>query len=330
MLSLRNISQKLHGDMRFLVLVILLTLTCARSHAADSALTPSEQALRNILGPATPDPIRLWPGDPPEFLKDAPPETVDENAHIKCISVPTISVYPAPKEKRTGMAIIICPGGGYGSMDWRTHVVYAATRFNELGVTVIGLKYRTRPPYLGTNEKIQSIALLDAKRAVRLVRSRAAEWGIDPHQLGVAGYSAGANLTMNLAANFDAGDKSATDLVERESSRPDFVVGIATWHWRQKTSPFNFRKETPPVFFVHATNDGITGGAPIELPDAIKAQLEALAVPVKMAVFDEGAHGVGNLIPQRVAHHFPPAAWPELLLQWLKEMGPNPPGKNAP
>ncbi len=82
-------------------------------------------------------------------------------------------------------------------------------------------------------------------------------------------------------------------------------------------SPFVFSKNTPPVFLVHATNDGITGGAPIELPRAIKADLEKLGVAVKTHEFDEGAHGVGNLIPQRVAHGFPPAKWPELLLEWL-------------
>jgi hypothetical protein len=105
---------------------------------------------------------------------------------------------------------------------------------------------------------------------------------LDTHKVGVVGYSAGANLAMNLAANFDAGDPDAADPVERLSSRPDFVVGLATWHWRKKESPFHFVKDTPPVFLVHATNDGIGGGAPIELPRAIKTDLENLGVPVHM------------------------------------------------
>ncbi|MFA6545430.1 MAG: alpha/beta hydrolase, partial [Limisphaerales bacterium] len=160
-------------------------------------------------------------------------------------------------------------------------------------------------------------ALLDAQRAVRLVRHRAAEWGLDPRKIGVTGYSAGANLAMNLAANFDPGNANATDPVERVSCRPDFAVGLATWHWRRKESPFTFRKDTPPVFLVHATNDGIKGGAPIEMPRAIRADLEKLGVPVRMEIFDEGGHGVGNLIPERVKNGFPPAKWPELLLDWL-------------
>lgn len=294
----------------------LLALTWAPSHAAEPSA--SEVALKRILGQGTPDPIPLWPGSPPRFVEKTSAETVNENAQIKMISVPTISPYLPPKDKNTGMALIICPGGGYGAMDWKTHVVYAAQVFNPMGVAVIGLKYRTRPPNMGTNEDIQAITLLDAKRAVRLVRQRAAEWGIDPGKIGIAGYSAGGNLAMNLAANFDAGDPRATDAIDRHSSRPDFAVGLATWHWRKKESPFVFRKDTPPVFLVHATNDGITGGAPIELPHAIKADLEKLGVPVHMAVFDEGAHGVGNLIPQRVKNGFPPAKWPELLLKWVE------------
>jgi len=266
--------------------------------------------------------IPLWPEKPPQFLENAPAEVQEERGTIRHVTVPAITLFLPPQDKRAGMAIIVCAGGGYGALDWKTHVEYAADVFNPKGVAIIGLKYRLRPPHKLDNAGIQALALMDAKRAVRLVRHRASEWGIDPKQIGIAGYSAGGNLSMNLAANFDAGDPRSADPIERESSRPDFVVGLATWHWRQKESPFVFSKNTPPVFLVHATNDGITGGAPIELPRAIKADLEKLGVPVKMHEFDEGAHGVGNLIPQRVAHDFPPAKWPELLLEWLKSLSP--------
>ncbi len=266
--------------------------------------------------------IPLWEGKPPQFLEGAPPEVVEKNGSIRNVTVPAISLFLPPAETRTGTAIIVCAGGGYGALDWKTHVVYAADVFNAKGVAVIGLKYRLRPPHKLDNAGIQALALLDAKRAVRTVRHRAAGWGIDPHRIGIAGYSAGGNLSMNLAANFDAGDAQATDPIERESCRPDFAVGLATWHWRQKESPFVFHKDAPPVFLVHATNDGINGGAPIEMPKQIKADLEKLGVPVRMEIFDEGAHGVGNLIPQRVAHGFPPAKWPDLLLGWLATVLP--------
>ena len=206
-------------------------------------------------------------------------ETVDGQSHIKNVSVPTISIYLPPAGTGRGLAILVCPGGGCGALDWKTHVVYAAQVFNARGVTVIGLKYRLRPPNGRTNEEIQQIALLDAQRAVRLVRQRASEWGLDPHRIGIVGYSAGANLAMNLAAHFDPELADAADPVERQSCRPDFAVGLATWHWRQKESPFVFGPNTPPVFLVHATNDGITGGAPIELPRAIESGPEKARRP---------------------------------------------------
>jgi acetyl esterase/lipase len=256
--------------------------------------------------------IPLWPGKPPQFVENAPPEVVTAEARIRMVSVPTISLHLPPKEKNTGMAIVICAGGGYGGHDWRTHVVYAAEVFNPMGVAIIGLKYRTRPPHKVDNAGIQEITLLDAQRAVRLVRHRAAEWNLDPRKIGIVGYSAGANLAMNLAANFDAGDPQATDPIERQSSRPDFAVGLGVWHWRQKESPFKFRKDTPPVYLVHATTD-----KPIEIVQQIEADLKRLGVPVRLDMFEEGGHGVGNLIPTRVKHGFPPAKWPELLLKWL-------------
>jgi acetyl esterase/lipase len=291
-------------------------VTAGRQALGDKAGEPevADTFVPVPTGEGTPDPIPLWRDKPPRFLDHAPPETVEEHARIRSVSVPTITAYLPPRERSTGMGIIVCAGGGYVKLDWKTHVVYAARVFNPLGVAVIGLKYRTRPPNAASNAGIQEIALLDAKRAVRTVRQRAAEWNLDPHKIGVAGYSAGANLAMNLAANFDHGDSRAEDPVERQSSRPDFVVGVATWHWHQKESPFRFCQDTPPVFLVHASNDV---GAPIDLPRAIRAQLEPLGVPVHLEVFDDGAHGVGNLIPQRVKSGFPGAKWPELLLKWL-------------
>ena len=283
------------------VLLIALTLTRLVHAQADKSNT-----------------IPLWPGKPPQFLEGAPPEVVEARGTIRNVTVPSITFYLPPKDLRTGTAIIVCAGGGYGALDWKTHVEYAAQVFNSKGVAIIGLKYRLRPPHKLDNAGIQALTLLDAQRAMRLVRHRAAEWSIDPHRIGIAGYSAGGNLAMNLAANFDIGDAKAEDPIERESSRPDFAVGLATWHWREKESPFVFHKNAPPVFLVHATNDGINGGAPIEMPKDIKADLEALGVPVKMEIFDQGAHGVGNLIPQRVKNGYPPAKWPELLLEWLK------------
>jgi acetyl esterase/lipase len=259
--------------------------------------------------------LPLWPDKPPQFLGDAPPETTDEHGRIRGVSLPGITLYPALADKRTGMAILVCAGGGYGGLDWKTHVEYAAQVFNPMGVTIVGLKYRLRPPHKLDNAGIQALTLLDAKRAVRLVRHHAAEWGIDPKKIGVAGYSAGANLAMNLAANFDEGDPNASDPIERLSSRPDFAVGLGTWHWRKPENPFVFKRNSPPVYLVHATTD-----KPVEIATNIVADLKKLGVPARLDLFEEGGHGVGNLIPTRVSHGFPGAQWPELLVTWLKTL----------
>ena len=261
---------------------------------------------------ASAEPIPLWPDKPPQFLADAPAETTDDHGRIRSVSIPAILLFPAAEAKRTGMAVVVCAGGGYGGHDWKTHVEYAAQVFNPMGVAVIGLKYRTRPPHKLDNAGIQALTLLDAKRAMRLVRNRAAEWGIDPKRIGVVGYSAGANLAMNLAANFDGGDPASPDPIERISSRPDFAVGLGTWHWRKPENPFVFKANSPPVYLVHATTD-----KPVKIATNIVADLKKLGVPARLDMFEQGGHGVGNLIPTRVQHGFPGAQWPRLLLDWL-------------
>jgi predicted esterase len=292
--------------MRFLLSLLFL----ATSAFAD--LTPSERELIQQLGPDTQEPILLWPDKPPQFLENAAPEVIKDNKTIQSVSVPTITPYLPPKENRNDMAIVVCAGGGYGGHAWKTHVVFAAQVFNPMGVAVIGLKYRTRPPQLLPNEGIQALTLIDAKRALRLVRHRAAEWGINPAKVGVAGYSAGANLAMNLAANHDLGYPAATDPIERLSSRPAFAVGLGTWHWRNSENPFVFKPNSPPVYFVYATTD-----KPIEIATNIVADLKELGVPAHLNIHEEGGHGVGNLIPQRMKNGFPGAQWPELLIEWM-------------
>lgn len=282
------------------------------SKLARRALIAALFVLVSSLGFA--DSIPLWPDKPPLFLADAPAETY-ENGSFRSVSIPSITVFAPPVEKNNGMAILICAGGGYGGLAWQIHVEYAAQVFNPMGVTVIGLKYRLRPPHKLDNAGIQALTLLDAKRAMRLVRSRAAEWGIDPRQVGVAGYSAGANLAMNLAANFDEGDAVSADPVERLSSRPDFAVGLGTWHWRKPENPFVFGKTAPPVYLVHATTD-----QPVEIAANIVADLKKLGVPARLDMFEQGGHGVGNLIPARVRNGFPGAQWPKLLMEWLKTL----------
>lgn len=192
------------------------------------ALLPICFFLSAVLGRPLPaaESIPLWPDKPPQFLENAPAETTEDHGSIRNVTVPSLTPFLPPPDKRTAMAIIVCAGGGYGALDWRTHVEYAAQVFTPKGVAILGLKYRLRPPHKLDNAGIQALTLLDAKRAVRLVRHRAAEWGIDPHRIGVAGYSAGGNLSMNLAANFDAGTRSRPIPLSASAADP---TSLSAW-----------------------------------------------------------------------------------------------------
>jgi len=266
-----------------------------------------------VGGEEAPSPVLLWPDKLPGFVENAPAENTTANGHIDNVSIPSITAYLPPEGKGNGTAIIICPGGSYRLLDWNTHVLATSQVFNAKGIAVIGLKYRTNPPNKIYSEN-RGIPLMDVQRAVRTVRSRAAEWKIDPARVGVLGYSAGANLAVTSAEQFDEGKSGAEDPVERLSCRPDFVVACSVWHWKQTASPFQFSKNTPPLFMVHAADDKI---APVELPQAIKAQLEALGVPVQLEVYDKGGHGVGHLSSRWVAQGLPPDNWSVKFLAWL-------------
>jgi acetyl esterase/lipase len=252
--------------------------------------------------------VRLWPGDAPGLVPGGKAETF-VNERYANVSVPQLFVYLPPKEKAGGTALVICAGGGYGHLSMCLHVDNVVKLLNDQGIAVFGLKYRTR---YGTND-VMADALADGKRAVRIVRSRAAEWAIDPHRIGVQGYSAGANLGLNLAGRFDDGDPHAADAIERVSCRPDFCVLMCLWPNEKTIADYPLRKDSPPTFFAHAKDDTI---APISFAMEVDEKLRGLGVPEEMFVIESGGHG---------AFHCgmvegPGARWPEKLLPWLEKM----------
>jgi acetyl esterase/lipase len=249
--------------------------------------------------------IPLWPEGVMPLAKTNPrAETINHKGSIAAVSRPSLVPFPLPSgQPGTGVAIIVFPGGGYSHLDWTNHVIALTRQFHPRGVTVFALKYRTKVNAQDTAEA----ALADARRAVRLVRSRTGEYDITC--LGVVGYSAGANLAMQLAGNFDPGDPASPDPVARQSSRPDFIASLSTWAYGKTESPFTFLKNTPPVFLGHADDDK---GAPVALALNIRRQLEALQVPVHLERHDTGGHGAFHFMPNRSG-----SRWPDALLQWL-------------
>jgi alpha-L-fucosidase len=253
--------------------------------------------------------MKLYDGDPPNLLPNAPAETVAGNGFIRNVSVPTIRRYPVDESKSKGVAFVVFPGGGYEFVDMETHATALANRLGPLGFAVFGLKYRIQ----GGASDVDRDSLLDANRAIRFVRSHAAEWGLDENHIGVISYSAGSDLDMRLVAGgFDLGKPTATDPVERKSSRPDFVASMCTWAHGNSTSPYQFTADTPPVYLCHAQDDP---SAPIAVSRQIDQQLQALHIIEHLEIYPTGGHDGFHVGDPNASNR----SWTDKYLAWLRK-----------
>ena len=288
---------------------LILALSCATLIAASRAM--GETGVNHPPGFVSPKPtaiIPLWAGTPPNWVPGGRPESL-VNERFRDVSMPQLWVYLPPTEKANGTGLIICAGGGYNALAMCLHVENVVKMFNDQGFAVFGLKYRT---HYGTNNVVAD-ALADGKRAVRLVRSRAQDWHIDPHRLGVQGYSAGANLCLNLTGQFDNGDPSAMDEVQRFSSRPDFCVLMCPWPNKLAIDDFPLSRRAAPTWIASARDDKT---APFSFAAAIDQKLKRLGVEEELFAVDTGDHA---------AFHYgvasgPGAGWPEPLIRWLDKL----------
>lgn len=269
------------------------------------------------------EPFPLWPQGAPGALGKEPAD------------VPTLTPYLAPKEKATGAAVIVCPGGGYGRLaDHEGRPV--AEWLNTVGVTAFVLKYRLGPRY-----KHPSM-LQDAARAIRMVRARAAEWGLNPERVGILGFSAGGHLAATAGTHFDVGQPDATDPIERVSSRPSLMLLIyPVITMREQTHAGSKRnllgenptpelvallsneeqvtKETPPAFVVHTVNDA---GVPVENSLMFVSALRRAGIPFELHLYERGPHGFG-LGTARGDRPADPilSTWPAHAADWLRLHG---------
>jgi acetyl esterase/lipase len=252
--------------------------------------------------------MKIYDGDPPNLHSNAPAERVAGNGFIRNVSVPTIRRYPVDESKSTGVAFIVFPGGGYEFVDMKTHATALAKRLGPQGFAVFGLKYRIN----GGSSNVERDSLLDANRAIRFVRSHAAEWGLAENRIGVISYSAGSDLDMRLVAGgFDLGKPAATDPVERKSSRPAFVASMCTWAHGGTTSPYQFTTNTPPVYLCHAQDDP---SAPITVSRQIDQQLQALHIIERLEIYPTGGHDAFHVGDPNA----PGRDWPDKYLPWLR------------
>lgn len=247
---------------------------------------------------------------------------------------PTLTIYLPPKEKATGTAVVICPGGGYGhlAMDHEGHQI--ARWLNSLGVAGFILKYRHRNSGAGYGHPAP---LNDAQRAVSMVRSRAKEWDINPDRVGILGFSAGGHLASTAGTHFHKGRSDAKDPIDRVSCRPDFmvliypVVSLIEWcaHSGSRRNLLgnnpdeklvenlsNERQvtpETPPTFLVHTYEDK---GVPAENSVYFYLALRKAKVPAEMHLYQKGPHGFG--LGQK---HGAVSSWPLRCADWMRGLG---------
>jgi len=267
--------------------------------------------------------LDVWPGKPPGESGNIGAEKVEEKSPgpdgkpihlVSNVTKPTLTVYRPPKDKDTGAAVIICPGGAYAVLAWDLEGTEVADWLNSIGVTGIILKYRVparpdSPRYLPP--------LMDAQRAISLVRSKAKEWGIDPKRIGMLGFSAGGNLTAIASTHFDHRAYDAIDEIDNVSCRPDFSVLIyPAWLVKEGTDELvpevHVSKQTPPAFFAHANDDPIKSDSSA----AMYLALKHAGVSAELHIFASGGHGFGLRPTTQPCSH-----WPQQCEQWMRTTG---------
>ncbi len=269
--------------------------------------------------PPAPKAFDLWPGAVPGESGAIGEEKVDFQGvkRLHNVSKPTIAVYRPAPDKDTGTSVIICPGGGYNILAIDHEGEQVARWLNSIGVTGIVLKYRI-PRRAGTsNDDPPPQALMDAQRAVSLVRSKAGDLGFDPGRVGILGFSAGGHLAAWTATNPDQRAYAPVDEVDRASCRPDFLVLIYPAYLVKKGSDqlapeIRANAQTPPTFFAHAGDDPVT----VESSVLFYLALRRAGVPAELHVYATGGHGFGMNPGDR-----PVSAWPKRSEEWLRARG---------
>jgi acetyl esterase/lipase len=272
---------------------------------------------------AKPEQLLLWPKGAPGAVG-----TTDKDK-------PTLTVYLPPKEKRNGIAVVVCPGGGYGFLADTYEGNDVASWLNERGTAAFVLRYRLGPRYR------HPAPLQDAQRALRMVRAGAKKWRLIPTKVGIWGFSAGGHLASTAATKFDDGRPDTDDPIERQGCRPDFailaypVISLVPPYWHEGSrrnllgdkpdpklveslcSDRQVTKRTPPTFLFHTNEDR---PVPAENSVLFYLALRKAGVPAEMHIYERGGHGAGLALK-----HPALSSWTRRLESWLLNRGLLPP-----
>jgi acetyl esterase/lipase len=267
--------------------------------------------------------VPIWPGAAPDPLPDPKPETGDPDGGAFNVSRPTMTVYPA-QGTNTGVAMLVFPGGGYQALAMRGEGVEICNWLISRGITCVLLKYRvpdSGPTMKDGHEyypKVQT-AVQDAQRTLGLVRQHAAEWKVDPHKVGVIGFSAGGHLAAAVSTRFAKRSYPPVDAADRLSCRPDFAILIYPGHLWTPGTTLTLRQDvvvpadTSPTFLLQAEDDPVD---PVKHSLTYYYALQAAGVPAELHLYAKGGHAFG-MSPRPL----PISQWPTLVEQWLHTIG---------
>jgi acetyl esterase/lipase len=285
--------------------LLLLTLFCC-------AITPSFAAQAAIPDPA--ETLNVWPGTPPGDKPDMKDDIQWKAGNLLTgtVATPTLAIYRPAKDKANGAAILICPGGGFYQLSMADEGASVATWLNSIGVTAFVLKYRI-PNREGMPRNLA--ALQDAQRSMSIIRSKAAEWGLDAKRIGILGFSAGGQVAADIETTYDTRGYTPIDDVDKAEIRPDFAVLIYPGGIIKRGSDVpatsddvKVTKAAPPTF-LSISNDDTNGS---ENAVYMYLALKKAGVSAELHVFSEGGHGYG-IRPSNGPH----ATWPARLQDWM-------------
>jgi acetyl esterase/lipase len=260
------------------------------------------------LAAGEPQQIPLWPGGAPGFEDRRNEPERAQDYWVRNIHNPSITVFLPPKEKANGTAVLICPGGGHRELVFNAEGIEPARYLTNLGIAAFVLKYRlareTNSPY-----SLQKHPREDAQRAMRLIRSRAAEWNLDTRRIGVMGFSAGGEVVAMLVYSPSAGDPVAVDPVDRMDCRADFQIVI---YPGPLGIPERIPPDAPPAFFVVAQDDTSHVGPVLAQLDKYRQAKR----PIEVHLYARGGHGFNMGYRSKLASI---RGWPQRMDDWLAD-----------
>jgi acetyl esterase/lipase len=296
---------------RWMVMLCLLA-ACAVAHAQTKTWQPANGLVQ----------VPIWPGAVPDAKPVPGPESLTKGA-IGNVTQPTITVYP-PKGANTGAAVVVFPGGGFQILAIEGEGTQICDWLTSNGITCVLLKYRIPSvPYVWQcdcrphNLTVPVQALEDAQRTMGLVRQHAGEWHIDPHKVGVIGFSAGGFLVAEISTKFAHRLYPPVDAADQQSARPDFAMAIYPGHLTEDGVHLNpnvpVSQQTPPTFLLQAEDDHVDG---VMQSLVYYTALQKADVPAEMHLYAQGGHAFG-LKPSKL----PISGWPRLAEAWMRTIG---------